>query len=160
MTKLYFSPGACSLSPHIALRESGLAFDMEQVDLGTKKTKSGGDFLKINAKGQVPVLELDGGEILTEGPAIVQYIADQAPKSGLAPANGTIGRYHLQEWLNFVTSELHKSFTPLFRPNTPDAYKAIAKDNLAARFGILDKHLAGKKYLLGDGFSEIGRAHV
>ncbi len=153
MTKLYFSPGACSLSPHIALREAGLDFEMEQVDLAKKTTKSGGDFLKINAKGQVPVLVLDGGETLTEGPAIVQYIADQAPKAGLAPANGTIGRYHLQGWLNFVTSELHKGFTPLFKPNTPDAYKQIAKDNLAARFDILDKHLAGKKYLLGDNFS-------
>ena len=153
MTKLYFSPGACSLSPHIALREAGIGFEMEQVDLATKKTKSGGDFLKVNAKGQVPVLVLDSGDTLTEGPAIVQYIADQAPKSGLAPANGTIGRYHLQEWLNFVTSELHKGFSPLFRPTTPDAYKQIAKDNLAARFDILDKHLAGKKYLLGDGFS-------
>ena len=107
----------------------------------------------MNPKGQVPALELDSGEILTEGPAIVQYIADQAPKSGLAPANGTIGRYHLQEWLNFVTSELHKGFSPLFRSTTPDAYKQIAKDNLAARFDVLDKHLAGKKFLLGDGFS-------
>jgi glutathione S-transferase len=153
MTTLYFSPGACSMSPHIALREAGLSFELEQVDLGKKTTKSGGDFLKVNAKGQVPVLELDSGEILTEGPAIVQYIADQAPKSGLAPANGTLARYHLQEWLNFVTSELHKGFSPLFKPNTPDAYKQIAKDNLAARFDLLDKHLAGKKFLLGDGFT-------
>ncbi|HZS81592.1 MAG TPA: glutathione transferase GstA [Stellaceae bacterium] len=153
MTTLYFSPGACSLSPHIALREAGLPFSLEQVDLATKKTKAGADFLKINPKGQVPVLRLEDGEALTEGPAIVQYIADQAPASGLAPANGTIARYHLQEWLNFVTSELHKNFTPLFKPNTPEAYKAIAKETLAARFAHLDKHLAGRQYLLGDKFT-------
>jgi glutathione S-transferase len=153
MPKLYFSPGACSLSPHIALREAGLSFEMEQVDLAKKTTKSGGDFLKVNAKGQVPTLVLDSGETLTEGPAIVQYIADQAPKAGLAPANGTHARYHLQEWLNFVTSELHKGFSPLFGATTPDAYKQIVKDRLATRFDILEKHLAGNKYLLGDQFS-------
>lgn len=153
MVKLYYSPGACSLSPHIALREAGLSFTLEQVDLKEKKTKSGADFLAVNAKGQVPVLELESGERLTEGPAIVQYIADQAPASGIAPANGTLPRYHLQEWLNFVTSEIHKSFTPLFKPNTPEEYKKIAKENLAARFDHLDKRLAGRKYLLGDSFS-------
>lgn len=153
MVKLYFSPGACSLSPHIALREAGLPFTLEQVDLKEKKTKPGADFLAVNTKGQVPVLELESGERLTEGPAIVQYIADQAPASGLAPANGTLPRYHLQEWLNFVTSEIHKSFTPLFKPNTPDEYKKIAKENLAARFDHLDKRLAGRQYLLGDSFT-------
>jgi glutathione S-transferase len=153
MTTLYFAPGACSLSPHIALREAGLPFTLEQVDLGTKKTKSGADFLKVSAKGQVPVLQFDGGEQLTEGPAIVQYIADQAPAAGLAPTNGTVARYHLQEWLNYVTSELHKGFSPLFNPKTPDAYKAMVKENLAARFTHLDKHLAGRQYLLGDKFS-------
>jgi glutathione S-transferase len=153
MTTLYFAPGACSLSPHIALREAGLPFTLEQVDLGTKKTKSGADFLKVNAKGQVPVLQLDGGEQLTEGPAIVQYIADQAPASGLAPANGTVARYHLQEWLNYVASELHKGFSPLFNPKTPDAYRAMVKENLAARFTHLDTHLASRQYLLGDKFS-------
>jgi glutathione S-transferase len=153
MTKLYFSPGACSLSPHISLREAGLSFDLEQVDLGAKKTKSGADFWQVNPKGQVPVLVLDNGETLTEGPAIVQYIADQAPAAGLAPANGTGARYQLQEWLNFVTSELHKGFTPLFKPNTPDEYKKIAKDNLAARFDYLNKHLATRKYLTGDNFT-------
>lgn len=152
--KLYFSPGACSLSPHIVLRESGLPFELERVDLQTKKLKSSGaDFLAVNPKGQVPVLQLDSGEILTEGPAIVQYLADQKPASGLAPANGTLARYHLQEWLNFITSELHKGFSPLFRPNTPADYLPIAKENLANKFTFLDKQLAGRKYLMGDGFT-------
>lgn len=151
--KLYFSPGACSLSPHIALLEAGLPFEREQVDLRAKKTKSGSDFTSVNPKGLVPVLVLDDGDVLTEGPAVVQYIADQVPASKLAPANGTKERYHLQEWLNFITSELHKSFTPLFKPNTPDAYKTIVKENLADRFGQIEKHLAGKTYLLGDTFT-------
>jgi glutathione S-transferase len=151
--KLYFSPGACSLSPHIALREAGLEFELEQVDIRAKKTKSGGDFLAINPKGMVPVLQLDSGDVLTEGPAIVQYIADQKPESGLAPKCGTIGRYHLMEWLNFVTSELHKGFTPLFKPTTPDEYKQIARTNLADRYAYLDRHLAGKAYLMGDQFT-------
>ena len=151
--KLYFSPGACSLSPHIVLREAGLNFDLEQVNLQSKKIKAGGDFLPVNAKGQVPVLQLDNGEILTEGPAIVQYIADQKPESGLAPANGTMARYHTQEWLNFVTSDLHKVFAPLFRPTTPDEYVKITKENLANKFAYLDKHLAGKQYLTGDKFT-------
>src|SRR5262249_45373050 len=116
--KLYFAPGACSLSPHIVLREAGLAFDLEQVDLASKKTKAGADFFKINPKGQVPVLALDDGDILTEGPAIVQYLAEQAPGANLVPPAGTRERYHLQEWLNFLTSEVHKGFAPLFKPNT------------------------------------------
>jgi glutathione S-transferase len=154
MTKLYYAPGACSLSPHIVLREAGMEFALQRVDLAQKKLKPGdGDFLAVNPKGQVPVLELKGGERLTEGPAIVQYIADQKPASGLAPANGTLPRYHLQEWLNFVTSELHKSFAPLFRPTTPEAYVAIIKENLANKFSFLDKHLANRKYLMGDGFT-------
>lgn len=153
MVKLYFSPGACSLSPHIVLRESGLPFELEQVNLQTKKLKSGGDFLEVNPKGQVPVLKLDSGDILTEGPAIVQYIADQKPETGLAPKAGTIQRYHVQEWLNFITSELHKSFTPLFKPNTPDEYAKISKENLANRFGFLDKELGKRQYLMGDKFT-------
>jgi glutathione S-transferase len=153
MVKLYFSPGACSLSPHIVLRESGLPFELEQVNLQSKKLKAGGDFLEVNPKGQVPVLKLDSGEILTEGPVIVQYIADQKPESGLAPKAGTIQRYHVQEWLNFITSELHKSFTPLFRPNTPDEYAKISKENLASRFGFLDKELGKRQYLMGDKFT-------
>jgi glutathione S-transferase len=153
MVKLYFSPGACSLSPHIVLREAGLPFELEQVNLQTKKLKSGGDFLEINPKGQVPVLKLDSGEILTEGPAIVQYVADQKPESGLAPKAGTIPRYHVQEWLNFITSELHKSFTPLFKPNTPEEYAKISKENLANRFSFLDKELGKRQYLMGDKFT-------
>ena len=151
--KLYFSPGACSLSPHIVLRETGSKFDLEQVNLQTKKLKSGGDFLAVNPKGQVPVLELDDGDKLTEGPAIVQYIADQKPETGLVPKAGTKARYHVQEWLNFVTSELHKSFTPLFRPNTPEEYVKIVKENLAGRFSYLDKHLADRQYLMGESFT-------
>jgi glutathione S-transferase len=151
--KLYFSPGACSLSPHIVLRETDLPFELEQVDLRAKRTHSGADFLEVNPKGQVPVLALDDGDRLTEGPAIVQYIADKAPAAGLAPPAGSKERYHVQEWLNFITSELHKNFSPLFRPNTPDAYKPIAKENLAGRFGYLDRHLASRKYLMGDQFT-------
>lgn len=151
--KLYYSPGACSLSPHIVLREAGLPFDLEQVDVRAKKTKDGGDFFKINPKGQVPALMLDDGALLTEGPAVVQYVADKAPASKLIPAAGTKERYHVMEWLNFITSELHKNFSPLFRPNTPDDYKPIARENLASRFGFVDKQLAGKQYLTGSGFT-------
>jgi glutathione S-transferase len=151
--KLYFSPGACSLSPHIVLREAGANFELEQVDNREKKTKSGQNFWTINPKGQVPVLELDTGERLTEGPIIVQYIADQKPGSGLLPPAGTMQRYRVQEWLNFITSDLHKSFGPIFRPTTPDAYKAISKENLAKRFDFLDKELAGRQFLMGDKFT-------
>jgi glutathione S-transferase len=151
--KLYYSPGACSLSPHIVLREAGLPFDLEQVDVRAKKTKDGGDFFQINPKGQVPVLKLDDGELLTEGPAVVQYVADKAPASKLIPAAGTKERYRVLEWLNYITSELHKNFSPLFRPNTPDDYKPIARENLASRFGFVDKQLAGQQYLTGSGFT-------
>ncbi|MGP0095315.1 MAG: glutathione transferase GstA [Xanthobacteraceae bacterium] len=151
--KLYFSPGACSLSPHIVLRETGSKFELEQVDNRAKKTRSGADFWEVNPKGQVPVLLLDNGEKLTEGPVIVQYIADKNPASGLLPAPGGMERYRVQEWLNFVASELHKSFGPLFRPTTPDAFKTISKENLAGRFAYLDKQLAGRQYLMGDKFT-------
>jgi glutathione S-transferase len=151
--KLYFSPGACSLSPHIALREAGLSFDLVQVDLRSKEIKTGGDFRAVNGKGMVPVLELDNGDRLTEGPAIVQYVADRNPASGLAPPAGTIERYHVMEWLNFITSELHKNFTPLFKPNTPEDYKKIARDTLAERYGFVDAKLAGKQYLMGERFT-------
>lgn len=153
MTTLYFSPAACSLSPHIALKESGLTFAAEQVDLKSKQLKSGGDFLAISPKGQVPTLKLSNGEVLTEGAAIVQWIADQAPQSRLAPANGTMARYRLQEWLNFVASEIHKGFSPLFNPATPDAYKAIVKENLGKKFAILNAHLGQNKFLMGDDFT-------
>jgi len=151
--KLYFSPGACSLSPHIVLREAGYKFDAEQVDLGAKKTKSGGDFTKINVKGYVPVLQLDNGENLTEGVAIVSCLADQKPESNLLPKNGTLERYRAQEWLTFVSSEIHKTFSPLFNPNTPDAYKQMALDKLGQRFDYLNKHLDGKQYLMGSQFT-------
>ena len=151
--KLYFAPGACSLSPHIVLREAGAKLDLEQVNNAEKKTKSGKDYWTINAKGQVPVLEFDSGERLTEGPVIVQYIADKNPAAGLAPAAGSMERYRVQEWLNFTTSELHKTFGPIFRPTTPDAFKALSKENLGKRFDWLDKQLAGKQYLTGDKFT-------
>jgi glutathione S-transferase len=151
--KLYFAPGACSLSPDIVLREAGLNFELEQVDLRTKKTKSGADFLKVNPKGQVPVLLTDDGKTLTEGPAIVQYIADQRPEAKLAPPCGSFDRSRLQEWLNFITSELHKSFSPLFAPNTPEEYKTIVKENLAKRFSVLDAYFADNEYLMGSRFS-------
>ncbi len=151
--KLYFAPGACSLSPHIVLREAGQNPDLVQVDLREKKTKDGGDFNKINPKGQVPVLETDDGIVLTEGPVIVQYVADKAPNSKLAPPAGSKERYQVQEWLNFITSELHKNFGPIFRPNTPDAYKQIARQNIEGRFKWVDQKLAGRQYLMGEQFT-------
>jgi glutathione S-transferase len=151
--KLYYAPSACSLSPHIALREAGATFTLEKVDTRAKTTASGRDFKSINPKGYVPALELDDGEVLTEGVAIVQYIADHHPQAKLAPPAGSLERYRLQEWLNFVATELHKGFSPLFRPNTPDAYKDIAKQNLAARFDWLSQALEGRDYLMGSQFS-------
>ena len=151
--KLYFSPGACSLSPHIALREAGLSFEMVKVDLSTKQTADGADFKAINPKGYVPVLQLDDGSVLTEGPAIVQYIADQAPASKLAPAAGTLERYRLMEWLNYIISEMHKSFSPLFNPKASDELKAMVRDALAQRFDYLSTQLQGKTYLMGETFT-------
>lgn len=151
--KLYYSPGACSLSPHIVAREIGLPVKVQKIDNKAKTIDGGGDYWQVNGKGYVPALELDNGEILTEGPAIVQYLADKKPESGLAPRAGTLERYRLQEWLNFITSEIHKQFTPLFKPNTPEDYKPIAKENLANRFKWLDRQLAGKDYLLGSQFT-------
>jgi len=151
--KLYYSPGACSLSPHIVLREAGMTFDLEQVDLKTRRTKGGADFTAVNAKGYVPALQLDDGQVLTEGPAIVQYVADQRPDSRLAPPAGTLERSRLQEWLNFITSELHKSFSPLFNPAAVAEWKQAAADNLARRCEYVAGRLAGRNYLLGDTFS-------
>ena len=152
--KLYYAPGACSLAPHIILREAGLTFELDKTDLRAKRTESGADFAAINPKGQVPTLGLDSGEILTENAVINQYIADQAPESGLLPPAGTMERYRALEWLTFITTELHKSFSPLFKPNTPDDYKPIVKENLAARFAHVDRHLAdGRTYLTGDTFT-------
>ena len=151
--KLYYAPGACSLSPHIVMREAGAKFDLEQVNLQEKKTKPGTDYLTVNAKGQVPVLEFDNGERMTEGPVIVQWIADQNPAAALVPPAGKPERYKVLEWLNFTTSELHKTFGPLFRPTTPDAFKTISKETLGKRFDWLEKQLSGKSYLMGDKFT-------
>ena len=151
--KLYYSPGACSMSPHIALREAGLPFQLALANLRTRQLADGSDYLPVNAKGQVPVLELDDGQRLTEGPAIVQYIADQAPYKQLAPPAGTMARYRLIEWLNFITSELHKGFSPLFNPAQPEEAKALFRAKLAERFAWVDQQLEGKSYLLGDQFS-------
>jgi glutathione S-transferase len=146
--KLYFSPGACSLSPHIVSRELGIALELKKVDTKTKAIDGGGDYRQVNPKGYVPALELDEGGVLTEGPAIVQYLADRKPEAGLAPKAGTPERYRLQEWLNFITSEIHKSFSPLFKPNTPEDYKPIARENIGTRFEWLDRQLAGREHLM------------
>jgi glutathione S-transferase len=151
--KLYYTPGACSVSPHIALCEAGLPHQIEKVDLKAKKTESGADYMAINPKGYIPALQLDNGELLVEGVAIVQYIADQKPDSGLAPKAGTMERYRLQEWLTFISSELHKTFSPLFNPAMPDDGKKIFRDRLATRFAYVDKALAGKNYLMGANFT-------
>jgi glutathione S-transferase len=151
--KLYYSPGACSLSPHIALREAGLAFTPMLASTKTKKLADGTDYLALNPKGQVPMLELDNGERLTEGPAIVQYIADLAPASKLAPAAGTMARYRLMEWLNFITSELHKGFSPLFNPAVPAEAKPVFQAKLLERFTWVDQQLEGRDYLMGDTFT-------
>ncbi len=151
--KLYYAPGACSLSPHIVSREAGIALELQKVNTKDKSMEGGGDYRSINPKGYVPALDLGNGQVLTEGPAIVQYLADQKPESGLAPRAGTLERYRLQEWLNFITSEIHKSFSPLFKPNTPDEYKKIARENIGARFEWLDKQLAGREYLMDSGFT-------
>jgi glutathione S-transferase len=151
--KLYYSPGACSLSPHIVARELGIPVELKKVNVKDKTIEGGGDYWKINARGYVPALELDNGQVLTEGPAIIQYLADQKPEAGLAPKNGSLERYRLQEWLNILTSEIHKGSSPLFKPNTPEEYKTISKENLATRFDWLDKQLAGKDYLTGKAFT-------
>ena len=152
--KLYYSPGACSLSPHIVAQEAGIQVELEKVDLQSKKTEKGGDFTQVNPKGYVPTLALDNGQVLTEGPAIVQYLADQKPESGLAPHAGTFERYRLQEWLNFVSTELHKSFGPLFNPATPEDYKPVARDLISKRFAYVDGQLAkGGPFLLGSQFT-------
>jgi glutathione S-transferase len=151
--KLYYSPGACSLSPHIVTRELGIPVELKKVNTKDKTVEGGGDYWKVNGRGYVPALELDNGEILTEGPAIVQYLADQKPEAGLAPEWGTFERYRLQEWLNFLTSEVHKQFSPLFKPNTPEEYKKIVKENIATRFDWLDKQLADRDYLMGKTFT-------
>ncbi|QTN26567.1 glutathione transferase GstA [Rhodoferax sp. AJA081-3] len=151
--KLYYSPGACSLSPHIALHEAGLAFEAIPAPTKTHKLPDGTDYYTINPLGYVPYLTLDDGRSLHEGPAIVQYIADQVPTKNLAPANGTYERYKLQEWLTFIGTELHRSFSPLFAPTTPAETKATFITKLQGRLKWVDGELAGKQYLMGDHFT-------
>ena len=151
--KLYFAPGVCSLSPHIVLEEAGLKHTLVKTDIRAKTVEGGSDYKKTNPLGYVPALELDDGTILTEGPAIVQYIADKVPEKKLAPANGTLERYKMQGWLNFVSSEMHKGFSPLFNPAMPEEGKKIARERLIARIEHVNKHLAGRDYLMGQSFS-------
>jgi len=153
MMKLYYSPGACSLAPHIVLREGGFTFDLEKVDLGKKQTASGEDYTKINPKGYVPALKLDDGQILTEAAVIVQYLADQKPQAGLAPQLGSMERYRLMEWLNFISTEIHKQFSPLWKPTTPEQTKQFQIELLGKRFDFLTAQLERTPYLTGDKFS-------
>ena len=151
--KLYYSPAACSLSPHIVARELGIALELDKVDLKARQTASGRDYAKINAKGYVPALELDDGQVLTEGPAIVQYLADQKPASGLAPANGTFARSRLQEMLGYINSEIHKAYSPLFKDDTPDITRNERKAYLQRRYQWIENILARQDWLVGDRFS-------
>lgn len=151
--KLYYSPGACSLSPHIALEESGLTYEAIAAPTKTHQLPDGTDYYTLNPLGYVPLLQLNDGTLLREGPVIVQYIADQAPAKKLAPANGTLARYQMQSWLNFVGTEIHKGFSPLFNPATPAEYKTMAIERLMSRLKWVDGELAGKQYLMGDAFS-------
>ncbi|MGD0961201.1 MAG: glutathione transferase GstA [Methylomonas sp.] len=151
--KLYYSPGACSLSPHIVACEAGLALELIKVDLQSKLTETGEDFRRINPNGYVPALILDDGNKLTEGPAIVQYLADSAPEKGLAPAAGTFERYQLQQWLNFISTEIHKGFSPLFDASAPQALKDLAIEKLIVRLGSVAEHLSEQPFLLGKAFS-------
>ncbi|CAL1240860.1 glutathione transferase GstA [Candidatus Methylocalor cossyra] len=152
--KLYYTPGACSLAVHIVLREAGLPFELEKVDLATKKTEHGADFLAVNAKGYVPALGLDDGQVLTEDQVILQYLADRKPEAGLAPPFGTMERYRLMEWLGFIASEVHKGFGPLWNPSTPDATRENALALLGRRFDYLAGRLeAGGPWLLGDRYT-------
>lgn len=151
--KLYFSPGACSLSPHIVAHELGIPLTLVKVDTQKKVTESGADFWAINPKGYVPTVELDNGQVLTEGTAIVQYLADSKGDGKLAPAAGSFERVRLQEMLGYINSELHKSFSPLFNPKTPAETRAEREEYLRKRFGLIEKELEGKQYLFGDQFT-------
>jgi glutathione S-transferase len=151
--KLYYAPGVCSLSPHIVLRETNTPFELVKTDIRAKTVEGGGDFRTINPNGYVPALALDDGTLITEGPAIVQYIADNAGATELAPANGTIERTKMQSWLNFVSSEIHKSFGPLFNAEMPAEAKTIFQQKLRDRFAFLDKHFAANDYLMGKSFT-------
>ena len=151
--KLFYSPGACSLSPHIVAREAGIDLKLQKVDTKTKTVAVAGDYWSVNPKGYVPALELDNGEILTEGPAIVQYLADLKPGSSLAPANGTWARVRLQETLNYITSEIHKTYSPLFNPKVTSEVRQERIEYLRKRYALIDKQLADRQYLFGDQFT-------
>lgn len=151
--KLYYSPGACSLSPHIVAREAGLELALEKVDAGAKKTQDGRDFWTINPKGYVPAIELDDGQVLTEGPTIVQYLADKKPEKKLVPAAGTMERYRVQEMLGYINSELHKTYSPLFNPKTTPELRQDREAYLKKRYAFIEKTLAGRTYLFGDQFT-------
>jgi len=151
--KLYYSAGGCSLSPHIVMREAGIPVQLVKVDLQSKKTEDGTDFKTVNSKGYVPTLELPDGQRLTEGPAIVQYLADQVPARGLAPACGTIERYRLQEWLNFISTELHKQFSPLFDPAIDGSLRARQVERIGGRFDWVTRQLGSREYLMGGTFT-------
>jgi glutathione S-transferase len=151
--ELFYSPGACSLAPHIAAREAGIPVSLVKVDLGAKKTEAGDDYLAINPRGYVPAIRFEDGEVMTEAAVLLQVLADRKPEAGLAPPLGTRERYRLMAWLTFISSELHKGFGPLWNPATPDAAKAGIKDRLATRFAWLDGQLAGRDYLTGDRFT-------
>lgn len=151
--KLYYKPGACSLASHIVACEAGLAVDLVPVDLARKTLEDGGDFFAVNPNGYVPALDIGEGPVLTEASVVVQYLADRKPESGLMPAAGTTARYRVQQWLAFVSTELHKQFSPLFKPNTPDATKDIQRELLAKRFAFVDGALEGQTYLTGEQFT-------
>ena len=151
--KLFYSSGACSLSPHIVAHEAGIELRLQKVDLKTKTIATEGDYLKINPKGSVPALQLDDGQVLTEGPVVVQYLADLKPAKGLAPPAGTMARYRLQEWLGYINSELHKTYSPLFRAETPAETRADRLAYLVRRYGIVEKQLAAQPFLMGESFT-------
>ncbi|MFV9473793.1 glutathione transferase GstA [Advenella sp. RU8] len=151
--KLFYKPGACSLAPHIVLEELGIGYESEKVDLKTKVTESGSDFLTINPKGYVPALQMDNGEVLTECQVILEYLGDQNPSKGLMPEFGSAARYQTQAWLNFVATEVHKPFSPFFNPAAPQAWKDISLANIEKRLSYVETELSGKDYLMGDTFT-------
>lgn len=151
--KLFYKPGACSLAPHIVANEAALDFDLIKVDLASKKTEDDQDFLATNPNGYVPALALADGEVLTEVSVLVQYLADQNPESGLMPKAGDVARYRVQQWLAFIATELHKTFGPFFKPDTPEATKEANRALLTRRIGFVDKKLEGHSYLMGDTFT-------
>lgn len=151
--KLYYAPGACSLSPHIAAREAGIDIELEKVDFATRKTENEEDFNHVNPKGYVPALRLDNGEVLTECQVIVQYIADQVPDKQLIPKKGSLERYRTEEWLSFIASEIHKTFGPLFRKDLPDEERKLVMEKIAKRFTYVNEYLEGKQFLMGEAFT-------